>query len=722
MHRISLNVVPARGFSVSTPPAFARTGPRMTGLVLRRAFTRLLNVPVACGLLALMSGCASTSSGTHAAPAAGSGEVTREARLLQMTDRRQLDTVLVDELLRDVNVARRARTALAIGQVKGKARYGKLRHLLVDADTAIAANAAFALGLGRDTASIVALARAVAGAPDPVAIAAAWSLGDIGDPARSVLTLALGEGAAQPLVVSTAAQRSAAVRVALVTAASKLRVVPAATLLPWLNDSDPQVVRAVAYVFARTRVPGGVRALVALRNNSDEETRQHVARMLAKSAAGDSLASRALDALNILVTDTSPRVRVNAVRSLATYGVSVRETVTRALRDSDGNVRVVAAEVILPMLGTDADAWRATWAIDSTLPVRITLLTGARRSGVSALAAAENEWKVSGDWRQRLAVLTAWRADTSRTSRMADVLWAVNDVDSRVKEAGVAALREVVTDEPAMADSARRIWRTRLQEADALVRTAAIRSLATTANADVLPAILDTYTRYLADRDDDARLAAIAYVNSAWIRDSARFTPALRTRLASLAVPRDSAERAAARTATPLAAWKTATVAPVVKPLSDYETLVRRYVLNGGKRATAILHTEKGDITLELFGEEAPLTVDNFVELARRGYYRNTFFHRVVPNFVSQDGDPRGTGSGGPGYAIRDELTRQIHTRGCLAMALSGPDTGGSQYYLCHSPQPHLDGHYTVFGRMLQGFEVLDRIVQTDRILSIEIR
>ncbi|MBC8086137.1 MAG: peptidylprolyl isomerase [Phycisphaerae bacterium] len=224
------------------------------------------------------------------------------------------------------------------------------------------------------------------------------------------------------------------------------------------------------------------------------------------------------------------------------------------------------------------------------------------------------------------------------------------------------------------------------------------------------------------DRDNDARVAAIAYLNSAWSRDSLRFSPALQTRVSTLAAPRDSSERAAARAATPLAAWKTVAVTPPGKPLADYELLARRYVLNTGKPTTAILHTDKGDITLALFGESAPFAVNNFVELARAGFYRNTFFHRVVPNFVAQDGDPRGTGSGGPGYSIRDELTRQIHTRGCLAMARSGPDTGGSQYYLCHSPQPHLDGQYTVFGRILLGFDVLDRIVQTDRVLSIEIR
>jgi cyclophilin family peptidyl-prolyl cis-trans isomerase len=116
------------------------------------------------------------------------------------------------------------------------------------------------------------------------------------------------------------------------------------------------------------------------------------------------------------------------------------------------------------------------------------------------------------------------------------------------------------------------------------------------------------------------------------------------------------------------------------------------------------------------------LTVNNFLSLTSAGFYRNTRFHRVVPNFVVQDGDPRGDGSGGPGYAIRDELNRLRYDRGALGMALSGPDTGGSQYFITHSAQPHLDGGYTVFGRMTGGFSVLDAIVEGDRLIEVRIR
>jgi cyclophilin family peptidyl-prolyl cis-trans isomerase len=124
---------------------------------------------------------------------------------------------------------------------------------------------------------------------------------------------------------------------------------------------------------------------------------------------------------------------------------------------------------------------------------------------------------------------------------------------------------------------------------------------------------------------------------------------------------------------------------------------------------------------LKLFATEAPLTVYNIVSLAEHGYFDGQRFHRVVPNFVVQGGDPRGDGNGGPGYAIRDELTRRRYGRGTLGMALSGPNTGGSQFFVTHSSQPHLDGGYTVFGELVEGGDVLDRIIQGDRIVRVTV-
>jgi cyclophilin family peptidyl-prolyl cis-trans isomerase len=135
----------------------------------------------------------------------------------------------------------------------------------------------------------------------------------------------------------------------------------------------------------------------------------------------------------------------------------------------------------------------------------------------------------------------------------------------------------------------------------------------------------------------------------------------------------------------------------------------------------AILHTSKGDIEWAFYRDEAPQTVRNFVRLARTGYFDGRSVHRVVPNFVIQDGDPTGTGSGGPGYTIRCEYNRLHYDAGMVGMALSGKDTGGSQWFITHSPQPHLDGRYTIFAHVVRGMDVVPRIVQGDHITRVEI-
>jgi cyclophilin family peptidyl-prolyl cis-trans isomerase/HEAT repeat protein len=151
--------------------------------------------------------------------------------------------------------------------------------------------------------------------------------------------------------------------------------------------------------------------------------------------------------------------------------------------------------------------------------------------------------------------------------------------------------------------------------------------------------------------------------------------------------------------------------------IGDY----RRALARRSARVVATINTDKGVFKLELLPDVAPLTVDNFVELARRGYFNNIAFHRVVPNFVVQGGDPRGDGNGGPGYQIRCEINEVPYARGAVGMALSGKDTGGSQWFITHSPQPHLDGGYTVFARVVEGMEIVDRITRGDRILAINV-
>jgi peptidyl-prolyl cis-trans isomerase B (cyclophilin B) len=140
------------------------------------------------------------------------------------------------------------------------------------------------------------------------------------------------------------------------------------------------------------------------------------------------------------------------------------------------------------------------------------------------------------------------------------------------------------------------------------------------------------------------------------------------------------------------------------------------------KQAAIITLESGGQLRIEFYPEDAPKTVENFVSLARRGFYDGLIFHRVVPGFVVQGGDPKGNGTGGPGYTIKAEFNARKHVRGTVAMARSQhPDSAGSQFYISYGPQPHLDGSYTVFGQVVAGLEHVDRIKQGDRMRSVAI-
>jgi peptidylprolyl isomerase/peptidyl-prolyl cis-trans isomerase B (cyclophilin B) len=137
----------------------------------------------------------------------------------------------------------------------------------------------------------------------------------------------------------------------------------------------------------------------------------------------------------------------------------------------------------------------------------------------------------------------------------------------------------------------------------------------------------------------------------------------------------------------------------------------------------AVITMEKGgQIRIELYSEDAPKTVESFVTLARKGFYNGLTFHRVVPGFVAQGGDPKGDGTGGPGYTLKAEFNPRKHVRGAVAMARSAhPDSAGSQFYICFAPASHLDGQYTVFGQVVKGMEVVDGIKVGDWMKTVKI-
>jgi cyclophilin family peptidyl-prolyl cis-trans isomerase len=261
------------------------------------------------------------------------------------------------------------------------------------------------------------------------------------------------------------------------------------------------------------------------------------------------------------------------------------------------------------------------------------------------------------------------------------------------------------------------VLRNHLKETDVVIRATAAELLGelppTEENANALIAALQ-----VALKDEKLNDAALATIDSLAKQQTSAANEAIESALKS----DDHLVRRRAVTA-----LKTNSASHFSKEIGTVQTRNRlgdyeRALARAGRHVLATVKTSKGNFTIELLPADAPLTVDNFVQLARRGYFNRIPFHRVVPNFVIQGGDPRGDGNGGPGYSIRCEINMVPYDRGAVGMALSGKDTGGSQWFVTHSPQPHLDGGYTVFGRVVKGMDVVDTIVRGDSIVSVSIR
>jgi cyclophilin family peptidyl-prolyl cis-trans isomerase len=276
--------------------------------------------------------------------------------------------------------------------------------------------------------------------------------------------------------------------------------------------------------------------------------------------------------------------------------------------------------------------------------------------------------------------------------------------------------------DPTLLAAGRRV----LSHADAGVRSVAGDIVSRAGDPADLPALVAAYRRAARDSFPDAALAALGGLvairnGSAAGRD--RVDAAF---LGSTGRPRDYVVRRWAEDHWPeaVARWGPAYPIETGRTAQDYRDVAARYILapDSIARPHVLIDTEdRGTLEVDLAGPEAPLTVANFVRLVARRYFDGHRWHRVVPNFVIQDGDPRGDGFGGPGTTIRDEINRLRYEAPMIGMALSGPDTGGSQWFINLSPQPHLDGTYTVFGKVVGGLAALVRITQGETIRTIRL-
>jgi cyclophilin family peptidyl-prolyl cis-trans isomerase/HEAT repeat protein len=258
--------------------------------------------------------------------------------------------------------------------------------------------------------------------------------------------------------------------------------------------------------------------------------------------------------------------------------------------------------------------------------------------------------------------------------------------------------------------------RNRLQSGDVIIRATAAEVLGNQSPSEAnMRALIAALPRAL--RDKDLNDAALAILDALGKQKSSAANEVIKTAL-------DSSDHLIRRKAVALlkanGAGDFSSRIGYVKTRNS-EAVYRRAIARIGKRVTATVVTSKGAFTIEFLPEDGPLTVDNFVTLGRKGYFNGQTVPRVVPNFVVQAGDPRGDTNGGPGYSIRCEINEVPYDRAAVGMALSGKDTGGSQWFVTHSPQPHLDGGYTVFGRVVSGMDVVDRIARGDTIRRVTV-
>lgn len=620
-------------------------------------------------------------------------------------------------LLTDGEGRVRRRAALALGRTGMVDAVGPLSTALAEEkEPEVRAMAAFALGLIGDGAAASALLPAL-GDPDPrVQGRAAEALGLIGHGAAAgpIAGMAAAHVAAgalagvasddqtYPLAPEVEAVRLGVYALARLSALEELRaVVIGGDGLP-VSDWWP-----LAYAVQRIAKPAAAPTLRTWLTRGGATTRAFAARGLGTLKDAESRVG-----LEALVKDDGQAlgVRVQALRALAAIGDRRSAPVLVPLVH-EAPQRVLRLEAVAA-LGAVADPAAAEVLLDyledGWAPLRAASQAALAKADPDTFMTVLSGLDVDRDWSVRAALATT----LSRLGRDVAALrlgQLAADDDAKVRAAALTAL--VTLEVPGV--DARLL--AALGQADPGLRLAAARGLARVKPATATAALVRAYEASAADTTYVARAAMLAALAAI---DPGAAAPLLRGALAD----RDWAirVRAAELLREVDAASTSGPVRPAPAPL-DAALDDTAAMIAPPFSPQAYVQTTRGEIRIELAVLDAPRTVANFVALAGRGYFDGLAWHRVVPDFVVQGGDPRGDGEGGPGYTIRDELSQRPYLRGVVGMALDWADTGGSQFFITLSPQPHLDARYTVFGHVVAGMDVIDRLEPWDRIDSVRV-
>jgi len=614
----------------------------------------------------------------------------------------------------DPDTAVRRRALLAIGRVGVAEGVPTLIAALVDSEESVRGTAAFALGL---TAGHDGIDPLVAALKDPSAAVrgrAADALGLIADP-RAAAPVADAAAGCHDLLAGLAPDdeewpKTPEIEACRLSLFALVRLRQYDALARVALDQQGQPVSRwwpVAFALQRINDKRAAPALLTLVASDGVITPAFAMRGLA--AAGD--ARVVPTALAVAARETADvRLRVAAVRALGQVGgaaavapllhVLIQSSTPRnlALEVVDALGAIGSAQAFDPLLDLLTDPWPA---------MRAAAFAAAAKCNPDGFLLIISSFDRDRDWSVRAAlagILATLPADRVRT--------AIEDltVDSDARVRGPALEAMVHIGGP---DVTKRLFDA-LEAPDFAVRAAAARLVGQTKPVDGADHLRKAYARAATDAASAARAAALSALARYGLTDArAALHEALadsdwpvRVEAAQLLRGLGEAEASPARPA------------PLRDPVEFFESAA---LLHPSFSPHAFIETRYGTVEIELNVVEAPFTTRNFVDLARAGFFNGVLVHRLVPNFVVQTGDPRGDGEGGPGYTIRDEFSTLPYLTGTMGMALSGPDTGGSQFFLTVSPQPHLDGKYTVFGHVVHGQEILDQLSQWDTIERVRI-
>ncbi|MGE5246672.1 MAG: HEAT repeat domain-containing protein [Betaproteobacteria bacterium] len=619
-------------------------------------------------------------------------------------------------LLTDGEARVRRRAALAVGRVGLTEGVAPLTRLLADPEPEVRQMAAFALGLIGDRTARDPLVAALNDSSPLMQGSAAEALGLIGDASAAAPIAQMAGRIVQSGALSQTPRPEDEARRDTPAAAFRLAVFALVRLKAYeplaavvLDQSGQPKVRwwPVAYALQRLGDPRAVPALLTLAKEADP-----YARAFAVKGLGAMKAREALPVLRTLLSSGDHGVLVETVRALGEVGESQDATpLLKIVRDTnaDPQLRLEAVGALGRFKSQDV--------VDTLLDLLSDPSPAVRAAALRATAAVDADnfmlvlsgldpdphWSV----RAALAALLGTLPPERGLPRLHQML---ADGDQRVIPSVLAALAKL------HARDIDAILLDHLKADDPIVRAAAARGIGELKPAGGAKALAEAYRAGGRDTTYVARAAALAALAEYGAADAVPVLKealadkdwAVRVRAAALLHPLDpSIDVAAAIRPAPTVFTSAAYEAPgVVDPPVSTEVYI---------------DTDRGTIEIELAVLDAPLTTQNFVALARKGFFNGLSVHRVVPDFVVQDGDPRGDGEGGPGYTIRDELNERPYLRGAVGMALDWPDTGGSQWFITSSPQPHLDAKYTVFGRVVSGMEVVDRLQQWDVVRRVRV-